>query len=347
MTIDRKDLLEGLQAVMPATAARSTKPILSCVLIDGQTLHATDLEIGIRYALRGDTGLKCCVRPDKLAAILKECGGETIEATTKGDVLTVRTASGKFNLTTSPADEFPAVETPEGEWIPANDLAGMFRRTTFAADRKESGARWAVTGVLIECDGKAMNVVATDTKRLALCTVECAAEKATALVPAVACAMVERLAAGDLSMMLTKSAVAFERDGVLIVSRLVEGRFPPFKEILPKKSLHRIALNREQFQASIRQSAVMVDKESSRMEFEFSAGAVKIRSTSAEQGDSEVVMSLAHDIDMTIAFDPSYLLDFLKSTDAAEVTLELTSAEKPAVFVVDGGYKYLVMPLAG
>lgn len=347
MTIDRRDLLEGLQAVMPATASRSTKPILSCVLIDGQTLHATDLEIGIRYTLRADTGLVCCVRPDKLAAILKETTDDTIDAVLSGDTLTIRTSSGRFTLTTSPPDEFPKVEATEGESFTVPGLAAMVKKVAFAADKKESGARWAVTGVLFECEPGKLNLVATDTKRLALLPVAAdVKEKSSAIVPVGSLSIVEKMP-GDVKVTVSKSGIEFACADVFVVSRLVEGRFPPFRDIMPKKTEHAVSLNRELLLSSVRQAAVTMDRESSRMEFEFAPGKLTLRANAAEEGESEVTTATAGDFDLTIAFDPRYITEFLKVCDASEVLLEMTSGEKPAVFSAGEGYRYLVMPLAG
>lgn len=344
MQLSREPLLKALESALPAVAARTTKPILANVLIDDDAVHATDLEIGIRVAMPA-TGLRCVVPPGKLIAILRETADETIAVELKDDTLTVRTSSGRFKLPTASVDEFPKVECDGEGFVPVEGLAVAVKRVAFAADKRESGARWAVTGVLFEADGENLNVVATDTKRLAILTTPCALPKGSALIPQKALALAEKVEARE--MRFDGQSAAFRADGTVIVTRLVEGRFPPHRDVMPKKFTTTVSLSTSILLSSVRQAMITAESDSQRIECTFGINDLKITSQSAESGESEIMVSgVQCDGEMTIAFDPKYLVDFLRVSDAEEITLRLLSPEKPAVFNVGEDYKYLIMPLA-
>lgn len=346
MKISREPLLRALLAAQPACAARSTKPILANVLIDDAEIHATDLEIGIRVTMPA-TGLTACVPPDKLIAILRECGGDEIDAVLNADTLTIRTASGRFNLPTADPAEFPKVTAEDGVYITVPDLAAKLKLVTFAADKRESGARWAVTGTLFDTSAGKLSLCATDTKRLALLETGIEFEKSpAAIVPQKATAILERIA-GPVGIRLEKQQAVFLSDDSLIVSRLVEGRFPPYDSILPKKTTIALSLDREPLLSAVKQAAILMDADSARMEFAFADGKLTLTASGAESGQSEVTLNIGCDHDITIAFDPQYVVQFLRACEEATVELRMTSAEKPAVFAGGEGYRYLVMPLAG
>jgi DNA polymerase-3 subunit beta len=187
--------------VSPACAARSTKPILGHVRLDAADgvlrLEATDLEIAIRTDCGGvdvQRAGSCTIDPKKLAAILGSTDDADVTLTADAGEVTVKTSTGRFKLHSHDVADFPAMVDGAGEGFEVTGLPELIKRTAYAADRKESGARWAVTGVLLEVISGKLSLVATDTKRLAVNTIDVTAENATALIPAKACEMVRNMA---------------------------------------------------------------------------------------------------------------------------------------------------------
>jgi DNA polymerase-3 subunit beta len=368
----RDGLLTACRLVGQAVAARTTKPILSNVKAvahdDALTLMATDLEVGVRYELRGIDVQKAgeAVIPIiRLVAILQESADAdvTLDAGENGTL--VRTSTGRFQLPGGNPDEFPDLPTFDAggtyHEIPAGVLRTMIKRTAFAADRKEGTARWAVTGVLWEAGDNKARLIATDTKRLAMTegraevhgSTEKDARGQSHLIPQKAVQLLDRSLMDDgapIRVALRPNEALFENGPVLIHTKLVEGRFPPYRDIIPKRSGVKLALPVPDFLSRVRQAAIMTDDETKRVDFHFEAGKVTLKAQGAETGSSEVVLDLPDyaGADVEIAFDPQYLVEMLRAIEGeATLTLEMTDGQKPALFKVGDGYLYLVMPLAG
>ena len=273
VTCPRAALLSACQIAGAAVAARTTKPILSHVkaiagddagMTDGLTLMATDLEVGIRYDLRGVTVHRAgaAILPvARLVSILREAADDDVTVTAGPDTTTVKLKSGRFELPGGDPAEFPEIPgfpdtTDEGyHEVTAGTLRTMIKRVAFAVEKRES-TRFAVTGVLWEVDagppgedgqpnpvfqGKC-RMVATDTRRLALCegpaTVagKGADDKQTHLIPLKTMTLLERNLVDDgelVRVVLRPNEALFQTERALIHTRLVEGRFPPYRNIIP------------------------------------------------------------------------------------------------------------------
>jgi DNA polymerase III subunit beta len=365
-------LLSACQLVGVAVAARTTKPVLSNIKAiaqdDALFLMATDLEVGVRYELRGVDVQRpgmAILPANKLISILRESSDADVLLDSDSNGTLVRTSSGRFNLPGGDPAEFPDIPAfdDEGKYheIAAGALRTMIKRTAFAADKTDATARWAVTGVLWEAENKVARMVATDTRRLALTQGPADihggdkdAKTNSHLIPAKAMQLLERSITDDgelIRVVLKSNEAMFQTGRALIHTRLVEGRFPPYRDIIPKKSGVKLTLPVADFVSHVRQSAIMTDDESKRVEFKFEAGKLTLNAQGgADRGDSEVTMALPEYTGPTveIAFNPQYLIEMLRAIDSeATVTLEMTDGQKPAVFRLGEQYTYLIMPLTG
>jgi DNA polymerase-3 subunit beta len=372
VTCIREGLLTACQLVGMAVAARTTKPILSNIKAvahdDALTLMGTDLEVGIRYELRGvkvgRTG--AAILPVlRLASILRETTDDEITLDGGKDLTTIRLTTGRFELPGGDADEFPEIPAFDdgGRYheVTAGVLRTMIRRTAFAADKKES-TRFAVTGVLWEAEGGKegkVRLVATDTKRLALCEGpavvhgESDPKGQSHLIPLKTISLLERTLTDDgelVRVALKPNEALFQTERSLIHTRLVEGRFPPYRSIIPKKLDVKLSVPVADFLARVRQAAIMTDEESKRVDFRFEKGQVTLTARGPETGSGEVTLNLPEYAGpaLDIAFDPQYLTEMLRAIEGEPTaTLEMTDGQKPALFRVGDQYLYLVMPLAG
>jgi DNA polymerase-3 subunit beta len=372
VTCRRDGLLTACQLVSAAVAARTTKPVLSNVKAtaegDGLTLVAFDTEVGIRYELRGIDVARdgSAILPiAQLTQILRESTDDELSLDATDDGTKVKAGTSRFEMPGYPVEEFPDFPTIDdgGKYheVSAGVLRAMIRRTAFAADKKDS-TRFALSGVLWEADGKAARLVATDSKRLAVCDGPAALfgppepTKGSHLVPAKAIGLLERNLTDDgelVRVALRPNEALFQTDRWTIYTRLVEGRYPPYRDIIGqtrKGAGVKVPLPVGPFLSRVRQAAIMTDDESKRVEMTFAPGSVTMQARGAETGSSEVELPLPEydGPEVRIAFDPQYLVEFLRAVeDEPTVTLEMTDGSKPALFRCGDTYQYLVMPLAG
>lgn len=369
-TCSRVALLDAMKIASSAVAARTTKPILSNVKAvasgDTLTLTAQDMEIGIRYELRGvDTKAhgEAILAADRLNAILQTATDEEATIDANDDGAKVKIGTSKFDMPGYPVNEFPDLPAVDDDGncheVTAGDLRDAIRRTVFAADKKDS-TRFALAGILWEADGNVMRLVATDSKRLAVCerpaTIHGDAPdaKRSHLVPAKALGLIERnLAdAGEtVRVVLRPNEAMFQTGRAMVYTRLLEGRFPPWRDIVKqteKAAKERIAIPAESFLLKVRQASVMADDESKRLNLAFADGKCTLTAKGAETGSSEVVMDLPEysGAGVTISLDPQYLTDFLRVADG-NVVMRVADGSKPAMFEAGDGWKVMVMPLAG
>jgi DNA polymerase-3 subunit beta len=372
ITCQRDSLLLACQLVSAAVPARTTKEILSSIKAvaqdDGLTLVAFDTEVGIRYELRGILVHRAgaAILPiNQLTQILRESADEQIDLDASDESTRVKIGTSRFELPTRPVEEFPDIPAFDdgGRYheIAAGILRIMIKQTVFAADKKDSGGRFALKGILWEAEGSIARLVATDTKRLAMCegpaNIYGPAEKTkiTPLVPPKAMALLEKNLNDNAELVrvgLRTNDALFQTERAMIYTTLVQGRYPPYRDILSqtrKTATVSVSLPVEAFLLRVRQAKIMTDDESKRVDMAFSPGKVTMVARGAQTGSSDVELLLP-DYDgpeIRIAFDPEYLVEFLRSLEGqATVALEMSDGTKPALFRCGDAYIYLVMPLA-
>ncbi len=238
--------------------------------------------------------------------------------------------------------------------LSAGALREMIRRTAFAAAAEMT--RYSMTGVLWEVDEDHVKLVATDGRRLALAQGEAKAHGGHStkgqmpVVPSKAMSLLERNLQDDdetVQVSVRPNEVLFRTERAVIYSRLVEGRFPDYRQVLPKKSATKVPLSVPAFTAAVRQAAIMTDEESKRVVFRFAKKMLTLQAQGANTGRSKVEMPIEYEGKaLDIAFNPVFVIDMLKVLPAdAELVLELTDGNTPALFRSGANYLYLVMPL--
>lgn len=374
VTCQKDSLLMACQLVSAAVPSHTTIPALknfkATAHDDALLLVAYDPTqgVGIRYELRGITVARAgsCILPkDQLIQILRESTDPDISLDAGKESITAK-AGGRFEMRSLDVDEFPDIPAFDdgGRYheVSAGTLRTMIKRTEFAADKKDTTAKFALQGVLWEADGKVVRLVATDTKRLAVCegpaTVYGPADtvKAAHLVPLKAISLLERNLVDDKELVrvgLRTNDALFQTERAMIYTSLVQGKFPPYRDIIAKtrkEAKRKVPLPTESFFARVRQAAIMTDDESQRVDMTFEPGKVLMQARGANTGSSEVTMELPEFDGETveIAFDPQYLIEFLRALDGEPtVTLEMSSGARAALFTCGEQYSYLVMPLTG
>jgi DNA polymerase-3 subunit beta len=365
MVCHREGLLSACQLASVAVASRDVKPILKNIKAVVQpercTLMATDMELGIRLEVRSvqvnEPG-EAILPATRLLAILRESTDEelTVEANHEGSI--VRGQSNEFEMPGEDPAHFPDfADFAEERYheIQAGVLREMIRRTIFAAATSEH-AKFNTTGILCEFDDEHARLVATDGRRLAL-TIGPAKPQGghstkgqMPVVPTKAMSLLERNLQEPeevVRISLRPNEVLMKTERATIYSRLIEGRYPDYRRVIPSKASAKVPLSVGPFQTAIRQAAIMTDEESKRVVFSFGKSKLTLQAHGAESGRSRVEMPLEYSgPTIEIGFDPKYLLDMLRVlAPETPLTMELIDASSPVVLRTDASYTYVVVPL--
>jgi DNA polymerase-3 subunit beta len=362
----REGLLAAIQLASAAVATRDVKPVLrnikAIVEDDRCILMATDLEIGIRLEVRGikvDEPGEALLPTGRFNNILRESTDEEMTIEAGADKCVVRGTTNEFDMPGEDPSAFPDVPAFAEEKF--HEIAGgvlreMIKRTQFAAATEGQVRFGATTGILVEMEDEKASLVATDGRRLAMMTGPAKAhgghttQGQMPVVPVKAMSLLERnLAAADetIRVSLRPNEVLMKTERAMIYSRLVEGRFPNYKQVIPTKHAHRVPLTVGPFLAAVRQAAIMTDDESKRVRFQFAKKKLTLRAQGAETGQSRVELPVEYDgKGLEISFDPKFVVEMLRVLEPdAPITLEMSEGDKPAVIRHEPNYLYVIVPL--
>lgn len=366
LTVDREQLLSAFQTAAIVVPNRTPKPILKNVRIDatahGLIITATDMEVGIRIEVPDvDTDAPgSFIAPVALfGSILRESSDEKlrIESTTQGTI--VRGDRSEFKMPHQNPDEFPVVsEFNETAYftIPGGLFRELIRRTTFATDLESS--RYALGGVLLEFEGDKVIAVATDGRRLAKMEGPIgnvggpSTPPSSTIIPSRAMQLMERALGNsevEVQIAARQNDVLVRGPFTTIYSRLVEGRFPRWRDVLPERSdSAKIDLVVGPLYAALRQAAIFTNNESRGIDFRFAEGSLILQASAADAGQSHVELPIAYTGEaLNMSMDNRYVADFLRVLDPQKsVVVDVVDSESAAVFNVDDGYSYVVMPMA-
>ena len=364
LTCDRNLFSQAFLTVSAAVPARTPKDVLRNVymhLDDGNVqLVGTDQEVAVRYSVDGITSSsfgEALLPTVRVGSILRELQDDQFDINVEERTLTLQASSSRFRLSSEDPREFPPVpEFSESDYfrIPGIVFRQIIRRTSFATDVEST--RYALGGILLELENSHVTLAATDSRRLAVATAACEVEgspevpERTTVVPTRAMSLLERSIedAEFVDLAVRDSDVLMRCDRCVIYSRLVEGRFPRYRDVIPKESAVTVPLLAGPFHAVVRQAQIVTDEESRGVDFLFSDNRLQLSSRAQDVGESRVELPIEFsDEKIRITFDPRYVADFLKVlTPESLVHLRLTSADQAAVFQVDDSYTYVIMPLS-
>ncbi|NLX54670.1 MAG: DNA polymerase III subunit beta [Planctomycetaceae bacterium] len=363
---DREKLLAAFQTAATVAPSRSPKSILQNVKLvvtqEQATLLATDMETGIRIDVPGIEveALGSAVLPVvRFGSILRESVDTQLRVEADPQGLRVRGDRSEFNLPGQNPDEFPEVAAFEDEAyheVSARLLKELIRRTLFATDTESS--RYALGGVLLEFVENQIIAVGTDGRRLAKMEGPCVSVgqvthvDGTTIVPSRSMQLIERAFTDlDATIRIAVHAndVLLKSPQVTIYSRLVEGRFPKWRDVFPqRREAVRIQMAVGPVHAALRQAAIVANEDSRGIDFAFVDGSLVLSASTAEVGQSRVEMPVGYSgPPLTVSLDHRFVSDFLKALDPEKTfTFDVESTEAAALFTTDDGYGYVVMPLA-
>jgi DNA polymerase-3 subunit beta len=366
LSVMQENLARGLSVVSRAVSTRSTLPVLANVLLKtedaGLKLTATNLEIGITYWVPGKidsdgaTTVPAKLLTDYVNALQ---GGERVDLElTAGQTLHLRAGRYESHIKGIDADEFPAIQTAGDRpttRIAQNVLRQALEETAFAAASDE--ARPILTGVLARFEGDTLTLAAADNYRIAVKTIPILdpVPETSVVIPARALNELVRILADidqpiEVVLAQARNQILFHLEGIDLVSRLIDGQFPNYQQVLPQSHTTRAVLDREELLRAVRPAALIAHESANivKLQIEANGHAGITVSANAEVGDHVGQVEAAVEGDgTTIAFNARYLADVLTNVDAEQFALELNGPLSPGVFkpIGDDRYVHVVMPV--
>ncbi|QDV40196.1 DNA polymerase III subunit beta [Stieleria neptunia] len=367
ISCSREPLTNAFSLAASVAPARSPKEILQNVKITASggklTLTATDMEVGIRLEVEEGVEIEtegtALLPVQRMMAILRESNDETLTLMTDDSGIQVSGARSTFRLPGSNPDEFPPVvsfEEDKYHVISTRFFRSMVRRTVFATDTDNS--RFALGGVLLEMTGNSVTAVGTDGRRLASMQGEGESigghetSGTSTIVPTRAIQLMERAVDENedtVDVAARQSDLLLRTKTAVIYSRLVEGRYPTWRQVIPKRDdAVQLDLTVGPVFAALRQAAIVTDQDSRGIDFTFGDGTLKLEASTKDVGQSQIELPIAYDGDpITLTMDHRYLADFCKVLDREQsFQIEIESGASPALMTTDDGYSYVIMPMS-
>jgi DNA polymerase III subunit beta len=364
LKITRDNLQQGLAAVGASIPTRTTLPVLSNILIDVSedsiAMSGTDLDIAVSVTVPADVDEpgSLTVPAKKLQELARELPEHPVRITAKGDRLELSCGRATFKLNGMPRDEFPTFPTVDfnDAWtIQGKLLHDLIHQTSFAVSTEES--RPILNGVLWQLGADEMRMVATNGHRLARMKVSSTAKgapQADLIVPPKALAQVQRLFSGDDEIEVARSEnhIGFRKDGTHVFTRLIEGPYPNYEQVIPKDNDKFAIADRNQLVQALRRMAVVASDQTHRVRLGFTSNTVRFSVETPDLGEAHEDLEVEYAGEtMDIGFNASYLLEVLRYMPTEEVRLTFKAPERAATIepanAPEGSPDYLclVMPL--
>ena len=357
--VTKEAILDGLQRVQNVVSTRTTLPILSNVLVQASTgslsLTTTDLDVGVRCKVEAEVSKagSTTLPARKLFSILKEVPAAEIEVEVDDrNAASIRCGSSFYKIMGLPEEEFPRFpESGAGKALKIEQavLRDMLKKTAYAVSNDET--RYVLNGVFMGFKGDKLTIVATDGRRLALIEHDIEVPKgseAELILPTKAVSELERLLAdkGDVKLSIGENQIIFELDGTTLVSKLIEGTYPNFRQVIPTETKERVPMERELLLSALRRASILASEKSQSVKLNFAKNTLTITATTPEVGEAKETLSINYKgKEVTIAFNPQYMMDPLRNLDADEVFIELTDELSPGVIKVNAPFLYVLMPM--
>ena len=357
-----QELLGQLQTAARVASTRSAVQALSGVQVHAAAgeveLRATDMEIGLRVPLIAQVEREgTVVLPARLmldVARQLPQGSLTLELRSSEQDVEIVCGPARFHIRTLRTEDFPTLPEPGGDQLvvlPAKAFVDTVGKVARSASRDET--RPILTGILVSAGGTELRMVATDSYRLSVKETQLEAPIEggfEANVPARALQELERIAAGqtgDLTIGMRASQVVFQVGSVVLSSRLIDGQFPNYRQLLPETYEHELHIPGDELTGVVRRVSLMAQKNAP-LRLSFTEGQLTVSAQTPDVGEASEPLPVPFAGEpFEIGFNPDFLKDGLESVDSGDVVLKLISPLRPGLVEAgDGsGFLYLIMPI--
>ncbi|HEX8311973.1 MAG TPA: DNA polymerase III subunit beta [Chthoniobacteraceae bacterium] len=358
-SVSKDKLLEGLQTVQNVVSTRTTLPILSNVLLqaeDGQLrLTTTDLDVGVSGTTTAqvDKPGATTLPARRLATIVRELPASDIQIEVDSkNVASIRCGQSFFKILGLPEEEFPPLPKFDGAkefTISQKELRNALKKTSYAISTDET--RYVLNGILFSFKENKLTMVATDGRRLALVDIEVEfprSQEVDIIVPSKCVTELARLVGddGELKMSVGENQIAFDVNGTLLVSKLIEGNYPNYRQVIPGEARERITLEREQFLNSVHRVSLLASEKSNSVKLIFSKNNIEIAANTPDVGEARESLPVTYKgKEFSIAFNPEFLMAPLRNLPVDEVFLDLIDEMSPGVIKIQSPFLYVLMPM--
>jgi DNA polymerase III subunit beta len=364
LSLSTAELLAQLQTITRVASTRSAVQALSGVMIAAETdstpeLLATDMEIGLRVPLEAKTERPgSVVLPARLLHdVVRSLPAAELSLELRSSEQDVELICGAatFHLRTLRADDFPKLPTPSPDTritLPAEAFTQTVSRVARSASRDET--RPVLTGVLMSASGQELRMVATDSYRLSVKETALAAPLQGSLeanVPARALQELVRIAqqaaSESVAVSVGANQVVFELGDIVLSSRLIDGQFPNYRQLLPESVDHELRLATTELTDVVRRISLLAQKNAP-LRLSFAEGTLTVSAQTPDVGEaSEAIPVPFHGDPFEIGFNPEFLRDGLESIESDELVLKLISPLRPGLIESPdtGDFVYLIMPI--
>jgi DNA polymerase III subunit beta len=362
ISVDRDVLLAQLQTAARVASARTAIQALSGVQLsvsDRSELRATDMEIGLRMPVEAETIREgTAVLPARLLLdIVRSLPGPQVSLelrTAERDVELI-SGSAEFHIRTLRSEDFPPFPQPEpdgGVPVPARAFISTALQVAGSASRDET--RPVLTGILVSANDGRLEMVATDSYRLSVkqTTLEQPLEQDFEVnVPARALQELARIAgqaqADELEISVQRNQIIFVLGGITLSSRLIEGQFPNFRQLVPESFEHELRIDAVELTSVVRRISLLAQKNRP-LRLAFSEGELSVSAETPDVGEARESLPVPFDGEpLEIGFNPEFLREGLEAVEQGDVLLKLISPIRPGLIeAADGsGFQYLIMPI--
>ncbi len=359
LQVARDPFFRALQLVQNIVEPRQTLPILANVLIEaregGMRVAATDLEVGARVTVPATVSRPGAITlaARKLLELVRELPAQpvTLKLQENGWVQLL-CGPAAFRLVGLPAEEYPPIETGEADgWVAvdAARLRGMLARTSYAMSQDES--RPFLNGLYLVVRKGDLRLVATDGHRLALARTAVEADvEMSGIVPRKAVLEMGRVLSGsdEATLAVRENQFFLRTPGFALASKLVEGTFPSYEQVLPKSHPRRLTVEREPLMAALRRVSVVADDRTRPIRLTVGPATLRLSASSQELGEAEEVLPAdCAGEELTIGFNTRYVLDALAPMEGDRVVVDLKDPLSPGVFksAADEDHLCVIMPM--
>ena len=359
-TISQDAFAEGLQNAVSAVNPRSTLPILSNVLLQASNgelvLTSTDLDFTVRTNVEAKVGKSgsTTLPAKRLSTLVKDLPKTELEVEVDAkSMATLKSGAGVYKIFGMPEAEFPglpAFDSAVEFKLKASDLKDGLRKTHYAISLDET--RYVLNGIFFSFKGDKLTLVATDGRRLALAEVNDLeippSQEREFIVRTKAITELMRALKddGEVVIRLAQNMVQFDCGPTTLISKLVEGNYPNYVQVIPTKVNERVTVERETLLNAVRRVSLLNTEKTASVRLNFSKGKIEITSNTPEVGEAREEMAVNYKgKDISIAFNPEFLMAPLRYLSEDEVHFELIDDISPGVIKINAPFVYVLMPM--
>ena len=359
-TITKNDILKITQRVQNAISPKSALPVLSNILLEACKnkikLTATDLDIGISSYIPVKPEIEGAITlpAKKFIDIIKELpeSKDILITTKKNNITTIECGKIVFKIIGLPKNDFPQppdFKNKDSITLSKSLLKNIISLTAFAVSKDET--RYILNGVLFIIKRKTIKLVATDGRRLAVVEKEIPKETIVdkkLIIPTKTIQELNRLLEGDgdIEILFDENQVLFNLGDTVIISRIIEGEFPNYEQVIPEEVKEKVVVNKEALMAATKRASIFTNQDSMAVRFDVVKNKMAISKNTPYMGEVREEIGVNYKgKDVTVGFNPNYIIEVLKNINSEEVALELADNDKPGVVRLGNEYVYVVLPM--